>query len=177
MSGPPTRPSLSTRSRSGLPSKRGTGGMVTPLPEGGGSLARMPGSRKGRPVGGSTPMKTPDDVAVALASFTLPSVGATTVSGGALTRMPSSRSSCSMVPPVGRSVVVIAIGAGSGLPIESCRTVGDDSSVSGGWSGSWLGTNSVTVPVTCTRLPTAAAAGGGALVNTNTPSDVFGSAS
>ena len=34
--------------------------------------------------------------------------------------------------------------------------------------------NSTTVPVTCTRLPTTAAAGGAVEVNTSTPSEVAG---
>ena len=34
--------------------------------------------------------------------------------------------------------------------------------------------NSITVPVTCTRLPTTAAAGGAVEVNTRMPSDVAG---
>jgi hypothetical protein len=73
---------------------------------------------------------------------------------------------------------VITIGAGSGLPVESWITlVGAVSSVSGGESGSCVGTNSETVAVTCTRLPTAAPAGGAAEVKTKMPSDVFGSAS
>lgn len=69
-------------------------------------------------------------------------------------------------------------GAGSELPVETSTTeIAPESSVVGGLFGSEDGTNSWTVPVTITELPTAAAAGGAEDVNTKTPSEVFGSAS
>ena len=74
-------------------------------------------------------------------------------------------------------MVVSATGVGSALAVDTRVTIAEPSSVSGGCVGSALGTYSCTVPRTCTRLPTAASAGGAALVNTNTPSDVIGSAS
>jgi hypothetical protein len=72
---------------------------------------------------------------------------------------------------------VRTIGDGSVLPVDVSWTVAKVSSVVGGLLGSALGMNSLTVAWTVTRLPTAAAAGGGALVKTNTPSEVFESAS
>src|SRR5687768_13039977 len=91
--------------------------------------------------------------------------------------MPSSRSSCSMEPPGAGNPGVNGIGAGSGWPVALSVTVGELISVSGGWAGSAEGTNSTTVPVTATRLPTDASAGGALDVNTKIPSDVFGSPS
>ena len=56
-------------------------------------------------------------------------------------------------------------------------TVGVVSWVRGGLKGSVLGKNSLTIPTTLTRLPTAAAAGGAVEVNTKMPSEVAGLAS
>jgi hypothetical protein len=61
------------------------------------------------------------------------------------------------------------------LPVESTSTVGPEISVSGGLVGSEPGMNSLTVPVTLTSLPMAAAGGGSELVKTKTPSEVLGS--
>ncbi|MCW0425784.1 hypothetical protein NB713_003727 [Xanthomonas sacchari] len=56
--------------------------------------------------------------------------------------------------------MVNSTAAGSGLPVDCSSTVGEVSSVSGGWLGSVLGTYSTTVACTRTELPTAASAGG-----------------
>ena len=69
------------------------------------------------------------------------------------------------------------IAAGSVFPVDNCASCGATSRVDGGCCGSALGTNSATVPLTCTWAANAAAAGGGPLVKTKMPSDVFGSAS
>ena len=66
---------------------------------------------------------------------------------------------------------------GSGADGASCVTVGEVRRVEGASSGSDVGTNSVTVPVTSTRAANAAAAGGALDVKTKIASDVFGSAS
>src|SRR5207247_9925050 len=86
-------------------------------------------------------------------------------------------SSWSKLPAGSGSVLVSRTGAGRGLPVESTSTVGPEISVSGGLVGSEAGMNSVTVPVTLTSLPMAAAGGGSELVKTNTPSEVLGSPS
>src|SRR3546814_12721300 len=70
------------------------------------------------------------------------------------------------------------LGSGSGLSVLSTVVVAKVSSVADNWLASEDGVNSATVPRTCTRLPTCASAGAPALVvNTNTPSEVSGSAS
>src|SRR5258708_26303220 len=121
----------------------------------------MPGSRNGRAIPGSTTKKMPLEVEVALASLTLPPVGATTLSTSTWTRMPSYFSSWLMDPAGSVSVTVSVTGVGKGLPVLINDTAGDpEISVAGGLLGSLLGINSLTVPVTWTRLPTAAAAGG-----------------
>src|SRR5262245_31958181 len=107
----------------------------------------------------------------------LPWLGPDTVTDAMLTRMCSTRSSWSKGPAGSGKMGVSATGAGSGLPVEIWTTVGDVSQVDGGESGSSTGTNSAIVPVTWTRAPTAAAAGGGADVKTKMPSEVAGSAS
>src|SRR5262245_29074715 len=147
-------------------------------PEGGGSGAWMPGSRAGRGTPVIVPKKTPFDVCVAFASLTLlPSVAPLTVSEATDTRIPSSRSSWSKTPAGSGKVAVSGTTAGSGLPVVRRTVVGEVISVTGGCSTSDEGTNSEIVPVTCTKLPRAAAGGGAALVNTKMPSDVAGSAS
>src|SRR5947209_5271113 len=112
----------------------------------------------------------------------VPCVGATTVSEGTVTRIPSNSSSESsgLVVPEGAvvSAAVMVCGVGSGLPVE--RTLVEtvpEISVIGGLFGSELKTNSCTVPLTCTLLPTTAAAGTLEPVKTKTPLDVLGSAS
>src|SRR5438034_2658492 len=92
--------------------------------------------------------------------------------------MPSYFSSWSMGPAGSVSAAVSTTGGGSGLPeLIAKMLVVKLISVAGGLPRSWLGMNSWTVPVTQTSLPTTAAAGGAAEVNTNTPSDVAGSPS
>src|SRR6266540_2577102 len=164
---------LSTRRRSGLVSKIGTQQGVP----GSGLEASMPGSRYGLGLSGITPKKRPFEVAVAAASFTLPRVGPTTRRVSTWTRIPSYLSSWSKLPAGSGSMLVSRTAAGRGLPVESTSTVGKEISVSGGLVGSEPGMNSVTVPVTLTSLPMAAAGGGSELVKTNTPSEVFGSPS
>src|SRR5262245_853027 len=93
------------------------------------------------------------------------------------TRMPSNGSSASMGDPAPTWVVPSGTGAGSVLPVDTVLTVGVVISVVAKLNGSLEGTNSLTAPVTSTRLPTAAAAGGGVLVNTKIASDVFSSVS
>ena len=115
--------------------------------------------------------------AVAVVSLMPPRVGPATVREATCTRMPSSRSSWSTAPAGSGKAALRETGAGSGWPDDSRRTLGEVISVRGGWRGSLDGTNSATVPVTWTRLPTAAAAGGAEKVNTKTPSEVAGSAS
>src|SRR5262249_16830977 len=99
-----------------------------------------------------------------------------TVSESTCTRMPSYFSTFSKLLGF-KSVVVKVTAAGSELPVETTPTVGPVSSVSGGLFGSLLGRNSETVPLTVTRLPTAAAAGGVLEVKTKMPSEVVGSLS
>src|SRR6187551_111508 len=120
----------------------------------------------------------PLDVDVAEASFRKPCVGAVTVSDANETRMPSTYSSASRLDVGLMSAAVIAIGAGSGSPLASGTIVSAPaSSVIGGCTGSAPGTNSCTVPVTCSRAPTTAAGGSVDPVKTTMPSDVWGSAS
>lgn len=147
------------------------------VPAGVGSGGWIPGSRSERGTPVTTPWNTPLLLPVALVSLTLPAVAALTVSEATETRMPSTASNWSKAPAGSGNVVVSAMGAGKGLPAEIWTTVGELSSVSGGWKGSEPGTNSTTVAVTWTRLPTAAAAGGAELVKTKMPSEVSGSAS
>ena len=72
----------------------------------------------------------------------------------------------------------IATGVGKALPTESCTTVGAVISVAVNMAGLPVLVNSVTAPVTCTLLPTTAAAGGAdEEVKTRMPSDVAGSPS
>ena len=79
-----------------------------------------------------------------------------------------------LTPPVPVSPEVSVIGVGSGFPVERSVTAGEpEISVNGGLSGSADGMNSVTVPPTWTRLPTAAVAGGALEVKTKMPSEVF----
>src|SRR5690606_11398989 len=147
---------------SGLVFQRGT---LAGLPAGSGSGSCTPGSRYARATPVTTAWKTPLLVAVALVSLTLPRVGVLTVRLAAVTRMPSRRSSWSKSPSGSGKLVVSSTGAGSACPVETRVTIGEPpSSVSGGWVGSALGTYSCTSPRTCTRLPTAAAAGGAAPV-------------
>ena len=126
-------------------------------------------------------MKTPLEATVAPGSVIVPCVAPVTVSDATVTRIPSYSSSESNGFVVSDACVVsaavIRMGAGNGLPVESCTTVGVISSVAGGLFGSAAGMNSCTVPVTCTLLPMAAAAGGADEVKTKIPSDVLGSAS
>src|SRR6266550_3222276 len=76
------------------------------------------------------------------------------------------------------SAVVSVIGVGRGFPVLISEIEGEpEISVEGGLLGSLLGINSLTVPVTCTRLPTVAAAVGALEVKTKTPSEVAGSLS
>ena len=112
----------------------------------------------------------------ALGSLTNPSVGAMTVSDVTWTRMPSRRSNGW---PAMSDEGVISTGCGSGFPRgdEGHGRGQGDSSVIGGLHGIRAGTNSCTVAVTVTSLPTAAAAGGALLVNTKIPSEVAGSVS
>ena len=113
---------------------------------------------------------------MALGSLTVPCVGAMAVREPTRTRIPSKRSSCSSVPLGSVSAAVSVTGAGRALPVETSPTVGDPAiSVAGGLKGSCGGTNSWTMPRTCTRLPTAAAAGGALPVKTKIPSEVAGS--
>src|ERR1041385_251651 len=137
----------------------------------------MPGSRNGWGIPTITPKKTPLEVDVALASLTLPSVGPLTVITSTCTRMPSYFSSWSIGPAGSVSAVVSVTGVGSGFPVLISEIDGPPISVDDGLLGSLLGINSFTVPVTCTRLPTAATAAGRPDVNTKTPSDVLGSRS
>ncbi len=103
---------------------------------------------------------------VALASLRFPRLPPTTVNDAVVTRIPSNRSSTSRAAPAGVSAAVSTTGAGRTLPVESCVTTGLVSSVTGAWSGSDGGTNSEIVPVTSTRAPTAASAGGADEVKT-----------
>src|SRR5262245_41387807 len=118
----------------------------------------------------------PFEEPVAFASFGGgPSVGEIVVSEFTSTRIPSKRSSCSMLPAGLVSAPVNTIADGSGLPAEINPNAGDVSSVVGGLLGSVDGTNSVTVPYTARRVPTVAVAGTTLRVKTKTPSDVAGS--
>ena len=120
----------------------------------------------------------PLDVDVAEASLRNPCVGAVTVSEAIDTRMPSTFSSASRVDVGLMSDAVIGIGAGSGWPVATGTIVRLPAiSVSGGCTGSAPGTNSVTVPVTCSSAPTTAAGGSVDPVKTTMPSDVSGSVS
>jgi len=124
------------------------------------------------------PKKMPLEVEVALASLTFPSVGPTTLSTSTCTRMPSYFSSWSIGPAGLVSATVKVAGVGKGLPVLISEIVGDpEISVEGGLLGSLLGMNSLTVPTTSTIFPTVAVAVGRLEVKTNTPSEVFGSAS
>ena len=76
------------------------------------------------------------------------------------------------------SATVSVTGVGKGLPLLISEIEGDpEISVDGGLLGSLLGMNSATVPVTCTKFPTAATAVGRLEVKTKTPSEVLGSPS
>ncbi len=103
-------------------------------------------------------------------------VGAIARRAGTCTRMPSKRSSCSIVPAGPVSAAVSVVADGSGCPPASTVKAGATISVIGGLDGSAEGTNSLTVPVTFSRSPGTMPAGV-LLVKTNTPSDVAGSAS
>jgi hypothetical protein len=136
------------------------------------SITPMPGSRNGRTTCGSTTWNTPLLVDVASSSSMLPSEAATTRAAAALTRIPSRRSSVPGLACGDRSSAVSSTAAGRGRPDWSSSTVGPVISVIVSWLTFEAGTNSSTVPVTRTRLPTAALAGGALLVNTNTAFDV-----
>src|ERR1041384_3465043 len=137
----------------------------------------MPGSRNGRATLVTTAWNTALDVDVALGSLTDPCVPEIVVIESACTRMPSYFSRL-LMSFTSVAAAVIVIGAGNGFPVESRVTeIVPPSSVAGGLFTSADGMNSCTVPPAETELPTAAAAGGALEVNTNTPSEVFGSAS
>src|SRR6266576_3126056 len=117
-------------------------------------------------------------VPVALASLTVPRVGATTLSEFTCTRIASYFSSCNKAPVGLASGLVRTTGPGRVFPVLIAKTLlGDVSSVCDGLLGSLLGMNSCTFPVMHRSLPTAAAAGGALEVKTKTPSDVLGSPS
>ena len=107
------------------------------------------------------------EVDVAVGSLIVPCVGEIVVSVSMWTRIPSYFSSCSIEPPGFVSAAVIVIGAGNALPVETSDTVGEpENSVWGGLFGSAEGMNSAIVPLTLTRLPICAAAGGALDVKT-----------
>src|ERR1051325_2065627 len=169
---------LSIRSRSGFSSNRG---IVGGAPAGSGSEIAIPSVRNGRGTPVITPWKIPEEITVAFGSLIVPWVGPLTVSDCTVTRIPSYSSRVSNGFDVSDawvvSAAVIWIGAGKGFPVEINITVGETSSVIGGLLGSAFGTYSDIVPVTLTRLPIAAVAGGALEVKTKIPSDVSGSAS
>ena len=84
-------------------------------------------------------------------------------------RMPSKRSSWSGVPAGLRMVVVSTIAAGSGFPLDEIETFAAELEICVRVK------NSVAVPVTVTRSPTATA--GKPPTKTKIPSEVVGSAS
>src|SRR3954454_8112396 len=139
----------STPMTSGFVSQRAT---QQGLPLGSWSGNSTPDSRNGRSVPGSTPKKNPLLLEVALASFTLPKVGATTVREAICTRIPSYRSSWSNAPC--GSIRVRTTGAGNGFPVEIRTTLdGELISVSVAAPGTVLDVNSFTGPVTQTLFP------------------------
>ena len=114
-------------------------------------------------------------VDVAAASLMLPSEAATTRLRAALTRMPSYFSAVPGNAVAPKSALVSSIGAGRATPVATTwMEVTDTSSVIDSWLRLVAGVNSVTVPVTRTRLPTAAVAGGAVEVKTKMPSEVAG---
>ncbi len=137
----------------------------------------MPGSRNGRATPGRVTWNTPSLLAVASFSSMLPPEGATTTARATLTRMPSRRSSVPGRASDASSAADSSTGAGNATPVSSTSIVGPVIWVMVNWWGLEGGTNSATVPVTRTRLPTTAVAGGAPPVNTNTPSEVAGSPS
>src|SRR6185503_19654445 len=105
---------------SGFPSKTGT-------QHGGGGNKRFsgtctPASRNGRATPEITPKKTPLLVEVAFVSFTVPWVGATTVSDGTNTRIAWYFSSC-CAPPFGSASAAVSVtGVGRELPVLISET-------------------------------------------------------
>ena len=168
----PTWPRLRTIRRSWLVSKRGG---FLPAGIGNTSSTPMPSSRNGRATPGTTTWKTPVVLEVADDSVMLPSELATTRLLAAATRMPSSRSAVPGRAVGPKSALVSSTGAGRATPVASTWIdVTETISVIASWLRLVAGVNSVTVPVTRTRLPTAALAGGAVEVNTKMPSDVAG---
>src|SRR5688572_22063405 len=151
-----------TRISSGFASQNGTA--VAVVPAGSGWWMSTPGSRNGRAVPETTPMKVP---LLLLPLYSDEPLGAVTTNVGTVTRMPSKRSSWSRPPAAVGANADRSAGVGSANgPASTVVTVTKVNSVSGSWNGSCDGLKSVTVPLTRTRAPIAAFAGGAELVKT-----------